>query len=1016
MPGVNGLKKMGTCYVLITRLPFFTKKAMQKYFFKNSLTRCLLFVTGILWPFMHASSQDYFQQEANFEIRVTLTDRSHELNGFETVEYINNSPDTLHFLYFHLWPNAYSNNKTELAREIFARDGKGKLFNDPELKGFIDSLDFRVDSLDVQWDLLSGAPDICKIILNEPLKPGDTILVTTPFHVKIPKGVTSRLGHIGESYQITQWYPKPAVYDRQGWHQMPYLDQGEFYSEFGRYDVSITLPANYVVGATGKLQNEEEERWLDTHAANPSWMRMPGFGGGDFPLSSVKLKTLRYTEENIHDFAWFADKRFHVLKGSVTLPESGREVVTWVMFTDQEAQFWINAIPYLNNAIERFSEWIGDYPYDNFTAVQSALNAGAGMEYPGLTVIGIAKDPWRLEEVIIHEICHSWFYSAIGSDERAFPFMDESIVSAYESRYMEERYPEKKLWEVVFGNRKLARLFQLLDMPVQRMQEIEWLVPARLNLEQPVNLAAGDYSYENYSSIIYNKAAIGFNWLRAYLGDSLFDSNMHDYYRKWKYKHPGPDDLREVFESRSDRDLSWFFDDFLGTTKRLDYEIVRLENRKLLIKNKGELNAPLLIAGLSGDSVISEHWEEGFAGKKWINAPQGNYSEIRIDPDHKTTELFRLNNNIRTSGICPEADPVQLRFLYTVDDPDSRQLIYIPVVDWNSTDGFMAGIAIHNGTLIPKTFKYLVIPFYSFSNRKLTGFVKASCNIAPFDSFIRLATFSLEGEQFGAPGDQLYHKIRIGSDVTFRSVKMANPVIHGIFGYYIAASDLSVAEADSESEMRSYLQSGYTVERSSIVNPFKMLLSFEAGRSYQKTSLEFNHRLSYSGKNNGLDSRFFAGTMLQNCNPDPVYGFAAGGRSGREQYLYNGIFPDRFGMFPETFWSRQMTLSEGGLISPVNDSLGYSRWIFSLSLSGSLPGKASLLPVKPFVNLLLNDHGSGTNNKSLLFYEAGLKAGIWDFFEIYFPLLVSDNIGEITGSLKNRIRFVFRLDALISTF
>ncbi|MBN2861719.1 MAG: hypothetical protein JXN62_01065, partial [Bacteroidales bacterium] len=162
---------------------------MQKHLFKNSLTRCLLFVTGILWPSMHASSQDYFQQEVNFEIQVTLTDSSHELNGFETVEYINNSPDTLRFLYFHLWPNAYSNNKTELAREIFAREGKGKLFNDPDLKGFIDSLDFRVDSLDVQWALLSGAPDICKIILNEPLKPGDTILVTTPFHVKIPKGV-----------------------------------------------------------------------------------------------------------------------------------------------------------------------------------------------------------------------------------------------------------------------------------------------------------------------------------------------------------------------------------------------------------------------------------------------------------------------------------------------------------------------------------------------------------------------------------------------------------------------------------------------------------------------------------------------------------------------------------------------------------------------------------------------------------------------------------------------------------
>jgi hypothetical protein len=989
---------------------------MQKLFFKYLFRQTLLFIPVLFWPFINAASQGYFQQEVNYKIQVTLNDRRHELNGVESVEYINNSPDTLGFLFFHLWPNAYSNNNTALAKEIFTRDGKGKLFNDPELQGYIDSLNFMVDIHPVQWDLLSDEPDICKIILNKPLLHGDTILITTPFHVKIPKGVTSRLGHIGESYQITQWYPKPAVYDRQGWHQMPYLDQGEFYSEFGRFDVSITLPANYVVGATGNLQNEEEKRWLDMLAADSGWMRIPDFGGGDFPASSVQLKTLRYTEDNIHDFAWFADKRFHVLKGKVKLPESGREVFTWAMFTDQEAQYWINAIPYLNHAIWSFSEWIGDYPYNNFTAVQSALNSGAGMEYPGLTVIGLAKDPYLLDEVITHEICHNWFYSAIGSDERVFPFMDESISSAYESRYMEERYPGKKLWEVVFGNRKLARLFHIIDMPIQRMQEVEWLVPARLNLEQPVNLAATDYSYENYSSIIYNKAALGFNYLRAYLGDSLFDSAMHDYYRIWKYRHPGPDDLRAVFESRSDKDLSWFFDDFLGTTKRLDYKIVRLENQKLLIKNKGELNAPLLIAGLSGDSISSEQWKDGFEGKKWINAPTDNYSEIRIDPDHKMTELFRLNNNIRTSGIFRRADPVQFRFLYTVDDPESRSLIYIPAFDWNSADGFMAGIAIHNKTLIPKTFDYFVIPFYSFRNQRFTGFGKVSFNVTPFDSFIRLATFSLEGEQFGAPGNRNYHKIMIGSELSFRYNKMINPVSHSISGYYIAASDLPGIEQAGEATMRSYLQAGYTMERRSIINPFKILVSFESGRSYAKTSLEFNYRLSYNGKNNGLDSRFFAATMLQNGNSDPVYNLAASGRSGREQYLYQGIYPDRFGKFPETFWSRQMTLSEGELVSPINDSLGYSRWICSLSLASSLPGKASRIPVKPFVNLLLNDHGTGTNNKSLLFFEAGLKAGIWDVFEIYFPLLVSDNINAITGSFRNRIRFVFKLDKLILSF
>ena len=162
--------------------------------------------------------------------------------------------------------------------------------------------------------------------------------------------------------------------------------------------------------------------------------------------------------------------------------------------------------------------------------------------------------------------------------------------------------------------------------------------------------------------------------------------------------------------------------------------------------------------------------------------------------------------------------------------------------------------------------------------------------------------------------------------------------------------------------------------------------------------------------NNGLEIRIFAGTMLKNASADPFYAFSPSGRSGREQYLFQGIYPDRFSEFPKTFWSRQMTLSEGGLVTPVNDSLGYSRWVCSLSLTSTLPGKASWIPVKPFVNLLLNDHGAGTIDKSPLFFEAGFKAGMWNFFEIYFPLLVSDNIESITGSFKDRIRFVFKLD------
>ena len=271
---------------------------MEKLFLKYLFRQYLLFCLVISWPFLKASPQEYFQQEVNYKINVTLNDRKHELNGFESVEYINNSPDTLRFLYFHLWPNAYSDNNTGLARQIFSLKGKGKLFNDPELRGYIDSLDFKADDHSVKWFLLPGSPDICKIIPDTPLKHGDTINITTPFHVKIPKGVTSLLGHIGESYNISQWYPKPAVYDRSGWHQMPYLDQGEFFSEFGNFDVSITLPANYLVAATGNLQNEQEKELLDILSNDTNWMGTPDFDEPDFPLSSNDLKTLRYTENS----------------------------------------------------------------------------------------------------------------------------------------------------------------------------------------------------------------------------------------------------------------------------------------------------------------------------------------------------------------------------------------------------------------------------------------------------------------------------------------------------------------------------------------------------------------------------------------------------------------------------------------------------------------------------------------------------------------------------------------------
>ncbi|MBC3542065.1 hypothetical protein H7U12_20410 [Rufibacter sp. H-1] len=208
-------------------------------------------------PFVTFAQKTYWQQEVNYTIDVKLDDERHTLKATEQVEYVNHSPETLTFLYFHLWPNAYQDRSTAFAKQQLLNGEDEFHFAPQEARGSISGLDFKIDGQNVTWELDAQHPDIAKLTLNQPLYPGGRIIISTPFQVKLPDSF-SRLGHVGQSYQISQWYPKPAVFDHEGWHPMPYLDQGEFYSEFGSFDVRITLPANYTVGATGELQNAAE--------------------------------------------------------------------------------------------------------------------------------------------------------------------------------------------------------------------------------------------------------------------------------------------------------------------------------------------------------------------------------------------------------------------------------------------------------------------------------------------------------------------------------------------------------------------------------------------------------------------------------------------------------------------------------------------------------------------------------------------------------------------------------------
>jgi hypothetical protein len=176
---------------------------------------CILWILSFIKTYaQNLNSSEYFQQQVNYKISVQLNDVHHSLKGFEEIEYINNSPDTLRYIYFHLWPNAYKNQSTCLAQQFLKFGDRDFYFSKPEERGYIDSLDFQVNNNKCRWKTLKDTIDIAVLYLNEPLLPHQSIKITTPFYVKIPSAKFSRLGHLGNAYYITQWYPKPAVYDR----------------------------------------------------------------------------------------------------------------------------------------------------------------------------------------------------------------------------------------------------------------------------------------------------------------------------------------------------------------------------------------------------------------------------------------------------------------------------------------------------------------------------------------------------------------------------------------------------------------------------------------------------------------------------------------------------------------------------------------------------------------------------------------------------------------------------------
>jgi hypothetical protein len=907
----------------------------------------ILAITFFLFSFLSIAQKGYWQQSLQYQITVQLDDSKHTLDGTLKLQYRNNSPDTIRFIWFHTWPNAYKNDRTDFSEQLLENGRTDFYFADNSDRGYMNRLDFRVNDELAKTEDHPQYFDVVRLILPSPLLPGEQIRITTPFHVQLPKNF-SRGGHDGKTYQVTQWYPKPAVYDKNGWHEMPYLDQGEFYSEFGDYEVQITLPEKYVVAATGTLQNESEMNWLIEKSRLGFETTAPRSKKKTFILKQpvkksttskssqptinqqMPTKTLVFKQSGVHDFAWFANPDFIVKLDSMTLA-SGKTIQTGVYHLPGQARAWTNSQEYLKNAIRFHSGHTGEYPYQQVNIVEGKLGFSGGMEYPTITILDGVKDENSLESLIVHEVGHNWFYGILASNERSNPWMDEGLNTYFDNRYSESALKEQeKIKHTGFASE-------------QKMQRLIYETIASIHRDQPIATPADSLYKLNYQAISYYKSADWFKKMEEELGRPLFDSCIRVYYQRWQYKHPQPEDLKEVFTEISGRNLE--------------------ENFSLLAKT-GYLENP------------------------------GN-KKLKIAP------------------------------FYSLKDTDRYNYIFVaPLPGYNTYDGLMAGLLIHNYGLPLNKFQFAIAPLYGFKSKSLNGIGHVGYNFFPGKTFQQIslsvdaARFSMddftsdEGQKFVLGFNKLAPALRIEwKEKNPRSTRMRYLQYKAFF---IDEEELNfTSDTVNNSTLVSKTKSNYTVnqlkyvwEQYRTLYPYRLEWQFETGRDFGRLAFTGNYFFNFR-KKGGVAVRVFGGkffyfrgkTSEKQFDTDRFH-LNMSGPKGYEDYTYSNYFLGRNEF--EGFPSQQIMTRDGSFkvrTDLLSNKVGKTDdWLAAANLVIDVPDRFNILnvlpvkiPLKIFADLgTYSGAWNEQNGETRLLFDAGLQFSLLrSAVSIYMPLIYS---------------------------
>ena len=519
-----------------------------------------IFFLAIGLSILSTVSAQYWQQRVKYQMDIDFNAPKHQFTGIQELTYYNNSPDTLYKVFYHLYFNAFQPGSMMDQRVQSIKDPDSRLLKIINLKpdeiGYLHVKTLLQDGKTLDFNEIGT---ILMVQLNHPILPGKKTKFTMTFNGQVPLQ-TRRSGRDNAeevAFSMSQWYPKLSEYDSRGWHPDPYIGR-EFYGVWGDFKVNITIDSHYVLGGSGFVKNPKEVKH--------------GYGGYEGTPESARV-TWEFEAKNVHDFMWAADKDYlhkivrvnDKLELHLLYKNNPKYNANW----DTLAMEMPKMFNYIN--------WrFGEYPYAKYSIIQGG---DGGMEYPMATLITGNRSPGSLIGVTAHELMHSWYQSALASNEAKYAWLDEGFTS----------YSSDIVMNYMVNNDSLG--VPDLDQTLKGIQRL-----TKSDFNEPLSIHSDHYLTNfAYSTNAYSKGAFYLHQLAYVIGQQNLDNALRRYYNDWKFKHPEPRDFLLEAEITSGLELNWYNEYYVYTTRNVDYSIQGIY---------GKTDETLVVLNRKGDAIL----------------------------------------------------------------------------------------------------------------------------------------------------------------------------------------------------------------------------------------------------------------------------------------------------------------------------------------------------------------------------------------------------------------------------